>query len=817
MKKIAQEKKHDPAHKKKRVTRAPAHSLQNDAGMQPRMRLGFVLLSILTLTAIFFWPVISAKGVFWNDFIQQYFPYRIFASVSLRQGVFPFWNPYLFSGMPFFADIQTAVLYPLNLALVLFSSPQWLSPYIFELQIILHVAFAGFAMYLCARDFRISMAGALCAALTFMFCGFTTAHIFHVTMIHSLGWIVLSIWAVRRMLDTRKLIWVAASAFFLWMVCLAGHPQLMLYTYYWIGAYLLYHSIILLKEKKGYRPVALSIGLFIAAVTLSFGLSSIQLLPTRALGEHSIRASISYEKSTECSLRPYRLVTLIAPNFFGTPNNFFSKKRPFYWGMSEADRSPGAHYYWETAIYIGIVPLALMLCAILLGRSPPVVFLSLMSLISLLLAMGNSFFLHWIAYHVLPGFSRFRIPGRFAAMFSISASLCAGFGFMWCINRARLLPDTIRKRFLTVLGVLAACAFGITILFQAGAFNGNLASFLASSGIFGHNMSRLTAITEKMIQPSAAGSMWRFTLFFILFSAVVAAALLKKISARTTAAALLVILVFDLFSFGWGFCAQKKSPDSIYPRTQLIQQIKRQYENELFRINSRNSKPGTKGLNGSYLLFHKNAGSVHRMFLMEGYTPLRLRRKFINRRDVTLDILNTKYKIEVDRKSGRKSLALHTSYLPRAWMAYDYRVVTGQERIKQVLYSSQFDHTRGIILEEKPRWSQDELRFDSTARVSITNYSLNSIQLEVTTQSNGFLLLSEIHYPEWNASVDGKKVPLYRANYALRAIPVPQGTHRVSCSYESGPFTKGSLITLAGMFVLCSLIAAALVSRFHQN
>ncbi len=87
---------------------------------------------LLAVTAVFYWPVLICKGWLWNDFLDQNFVYRLFAAVSLKQGVIPFWNPYVFSGMPFFADVQAAVLYPLNLALTLFASHDWLNPVLVE-------------------------------------------------------------------------------------------------------------------------------------------------------------------------------------------------------------------------------------------------------------------------------------------------------------------------------------------------------------------------------------------------------------------------------------------------------------------------------------------------------------------------------------------------------------------------------------------------------------------------------------------------------------------------------------------------------------
>jgi hypothetical protein len=762
---------------------------------------------------LLFWPVIAGKGTFWNDFIQQYFPYRIFASVSLRQGEFPFWNPYLFSGMPFFADIQTAVLYPANLLLVLFASPQWLSPYLFELQIILHVLFAGLAMYVCARGFSLPRSGALIAALVYMLCGFTTAHIFHVTIVHALGWLVLSVWGVRRMLDTRRPHWIAVTSLFLWMVALAGHPQLLVYLYYWLGAYLVYHCIMRWRESKRVGPLAHALALFAAAVSIAIALSSVQLLPTAQLGTHSIRSSISYEKSAECSLRPYRFLTFLAPNLFGRPNDFYDQKRSFYWGMGPNDHAAGVHYYWETAIYIGILPLMLILCAVLLGRSPPVIFLGVMSACALAFAMGDAFFLHWIAYHVLPGFSRFRIPGRFAGMFSISASLLAGFGWMWLRSRGPRMGMQRKKMTLWLCAGGGALILLSILLLYAGAFDTAITGFMLSSGRFGSAAGQLSRIIDRVVRPTAGASLWRLFVVYSAAAACVWAVVFQRLPSRVLAAAVLVVVAVDLLSFGWGYPAKRMKPDQMYPRTALIDKIKTQYDQELFRINARNSKPGSHGLDGSYLLFHKNAGSVYRIFLLEGYTPLRMRRKLNNRREKTLDLLNTKYKIKVNRHTREKAIVNHHGYFPRVWMAYDYTIVQEPDSILPLMYADTFDHGRTIILEETPVFERSQLRYDSTCSARITDYGLNRITMEVSTATDGFVLLSEIHYPAWKAFVDGEPAPLYRADYALRAIPVTAGTHEVVCTYQSAAFARGATITVLGLVVVAGLFVWSVWGR----
>jgi hypothetical protein len=201
------------------------------------------------------------------------------------------------------------------------------------------------------------------------------------------------------------------------------------------------------------------------------------------------------------------------------------------------------------------------------------------------------------------------------------------------------------------------------------------------------------------------------------------------------------------------------------------------------------------------MVFRKNQGSVHRLFLMEGYNPLRLKRQLVNRKEKTLDILNVKFGIAVDPARGSMSLAMRQTYFPRCRMVYDYLVQPDENKILPTLYDSSFDHRKTVILEEKPAINPEVGVADTSWSCRIGNYTLNSIDIDVTTQKNGLLVLSEIDYPSWKAIVDGKPAPLLRADYALRAIPLEKGRHTVSCCFSTDVFNKGLLLSLVSLFV----------------
>ncbi|MCX7726299.1 MAG: YfhO family protein, partial [Chitinispirillaceae bacterium] len=760
-------------------------------------KIWFIVFFLLTIgVAIFYAPLIKMEGVLWNDFIEQYLPYRIFATHSLKKLIFPFWNPYCFSGMPFFSDIQSAVLYPLNLLMVLFSSKDGFPVYLYELQILFHLILAGFFTYILSRDFERSRSASFFASIIYMFGGFATAHIFHVTMIHTFPYFPAALFTLKRALSLKSVKYIAATSICICIAAFAGHPQMYLYLHYLLVGYFLYYIILIFKQKKGIKEIGVAFFLFFLAIGIGNGLSSVQLLPTYKLSKESVRPEMGLKESAQGSFRPYRFITLISPNFYSTPNNY-RKETPSYWGLTEKDVDPGAHYYWETMLYIGIIPLIFSLIAIFFSRSPPVIFFLCIICFSLLIAMGDTTPLYNIAYYFLPGIKMFRNPCRIGILYTLSMSMLAAYGFDKTIQNDKKLCFTKRKLQLSI-GAGVLLPIFVVILFYNGAFKFPIQNFIMSAKIFGDNWSIVEKYATNEIYPFVSKQILISAIFIVGSTLLLLAYLYNKINNKKIFITLILLFTFiDLMICGYGFAVIKIHPTILYKKNHLIDAIKKELKSEFFRINSRSANPGSEEIGGSEMLFRRNEGWVHEIFLVEGYNPLRLKRQLIDRKPRTLDILNVKYKIDVDEDRNSIGIVFHPTYLPRARIVSSYRVIKDEKNILPTFHSAEFDHINEIILEEEPSIKSSKVAPETNeTKAKIIYYSLNKIVTEVETKTSAFLVLSEIYYPAWKAYVDGQKTKVFRANYALRAIPISAGKHTVVCKYEDDAFKIGLTFSL---------------------
>ena len=155
------------------------------------------------------------------DVFTYFYPYKAYAAEIVRSGSLPLWNPYLFMGVPFLANIQSAVLYPLNLPLYWLPVPKMVS-----WSIVLHVSLAGaFAYGFSKRALRYGTWGSLVSAVTLAFGGFLGAQAEHINQLSVLVWLPLLLWLFYLSYTGRRLVHIVLTALVVRVQFLGGHTQ----------------------------------------------------------------------------------------------------------------------------------------------------------------------------------------------------------------------------------------------------------------------------------------------------------------------------------------------------------------------------------------------------------------------------------------------------------------------------------------------------------------------------------------------------------------------------------------------------------------
>ncbi|HEY4056049.1 MAG TPA: hypothetical protein VGM39_05545 [Kofleriaceae bacterium] len=88
----------------------------------------------------------------------------------------------------------------------------------------------------------------------------------------------------------------------------------------------------------------------------------------------------------------------------------------------------------------------------------------------------------------------------------------------------------------------------------------------------------------------------------------------------------------------------------------------------------------------------------------------------------------------------------------------------------------------------------------------VISYGRNTLTLEVTAPAAGVAVVNEVFAPGWHATVDGAPVALFRANYMLRGLVVPAGTHRIEMELRA-PAYEAALLALALLLGITALLS----------
>ena len=183
-----------------------------------------------------------------------------------------------------------------------------------------------------------------------------------------------------------------------------------------------------------------------------------------------------------------------------------------------------------------------------------------------------------------------------------------------------------------------------------------------------------------------------------------------------------------------------------------------------------------------------------------------------------LNMLNTKYFIFP--LQNNQTLPMQNPYaMGNAWMVDKVTyVATANEEIDGVgkvdlrheaVADKRFEETLGASTAQ-----------DSTSAVTLLSYEPNRLKYEVNSEKGGVVVFSEIYYPGWTATVDGKEVELGRVNYILRALRVEGGNHQVELAFFPRSITITETIAYCsyGVLILLLLLAIGMKWRsYHRS
>lgn len=146
--------------------------------------------------------------------------------------------------------------------------------------------------------------------------------------------------------------------------------------------------------------------------------------------------------------------------------------------------------------------------------------------------------------------------------------------------------------------------------------------------------------------------------------------------------------------------------------------------------------------------------------------------------------------------------------LQRAFVVYEYEYAGSFEEAQRTAFNERFDLKSKAVLETHavaeppaPGAGAEGRRGKAEYKAVITGYGPNTVSIDVTTGSDGMLVLTDVYYPGWKARVNGVEERIYRVNGLVRGVRVKEGKSSVVFYYRPAGFRTGVIIFFATVLV----------------
>ena len=180
-----------------------------------------------------------------------------------------------------------------------------------------------------------------------------------------------------------------------------------------------------------------------------------------------------------------------------------------------------------------------------------------------------------------------------------------------------------------------------------------------------------------------------------------------------------------------------------------------------------------------------------------------------------INMLNAKYFIVP--LQDNKTVPIQNPYvLGNAWFVDKLNYVNNANQELEALGKLNLRHEavadarfKAVLGEATPQ--------DSTSVVKLTAYAPNQLTYEVKSATGGVMVFSEIYYPEWTATVDGKPAEIGRADYVLRALKVDKGQHQVVLTFDPKSVKQTETVAYAAYVVLLLVVLFGLYAEWKRK
>ena len=601
-----------------------------------------------------------------------------------------------------------------------------------------------------------------------------------------------------------------------------SHQQISYYLLLMIIPLAIIYFIVAIKEKTVKDFFVASAVLLLSAV-LAIMPAVDKLIPTMDYSKETMRGGAVLHNSADSEAgksglnRDYAFqwsygkaetMTLLIPNFYGGSSNYplgeksetyntikkyagasqarqFVKSVPTYWGDQPFTSGP---------VYAGAIICFLFILGLMVVPQKERWWLLAAAVIGVVMSWGRNFpaVNNWLFDH-LPLYNKFRTPSMSLVMTTTAMAMMAMLALKEVIDRKVTLKH---------IGIAGGITAGLCLLFVlfpslAGSFSAKVDAQMPD-----WLTSAIIADRQHMLTADA----WRSVVFILLATVGIVVYLrAEKMRSIVLVSILGVLILGDLWTVDKHFL----NDDHFIPKKQQVWT-----PSEADKQIMMDTDPDYRVLNLASNTFNESKTSYYHKSV-GGYSPAKLRRYqdiidyYLSGRINmnVLNMLNTRYVIT------QQGVQYNPEAFGNAWFVNSVKWVNSpNEEIEAI---GDADLTAVAFIDTC--WQnkvQGALTMTQPAKIELTRYANpGNLFYESESAEAGMAVFSEVYYKTWKAFIDGKEVPVLRANYILRALEIPAGKHTIEFRCEDELLEKTQIISIIASCVIVLVILLLLVFR----
>ncbi len=820
-----------------------------------------VVVFFAAISFAYFFPVVNdGKILFQHDASAGRGAGQELSEYYEQTGEHSRWTGSVFSGMPTY---QTAPTYdsvqPLNVFVKAYHL--WMPDYVWYVFVYL----LGFYILLRAFNFKEWMAALGAVVWAFSSYFFIIIAAGHIWKVWALAYLPPMIGGIVLAFRKKYLPALLVTSLFGAFEILANHVQ-MTYYYMFIIVFMVIAFIVEAVKKKEYVHLGKALGVCFASAVIALMLNISNMYHTWEYQKETMRggSELTHKQNkdnseaaqagnsgldrayiTQWSYGIDETWTLLVPNAKGGASMPLAANKT---AMEKADPQFDQIYqqigqYWgeqpgtSGPVYVGAFVCLLFILGLIVVKGPIKWALLAATVVSILLSWGKNFMpLTDFFIDYFPMYSKFRTVASILVIAEFTMPLLG----MLALKRVVEEPECLGKnnRWLWVSTGLTA---GIALLFAIAP--GMLGSVISSSEMASIQqipdeyriplIANLTDMREAMFTADA----WRSVIIILIGVAIVFAYIKKWLKADYMTAALIVLCLVDMWQVNKRYLnndmfVEPEVRDNAQPMTAEDEEIlKDKSDCGNYRVLNYASNTFNENETSYY---HKSIGGYHAAKLqryqdmINTYIAPEMKTSLnalveaegnievVNADSVmpVLDMLNMRYMI-LPLQDNKRTVQKNPHAMGNGWFVNKINFVDNADQ--ELSSIGKINLHNEAVADKKFARELDCAAVDSVnGTVKITDYKPNHLTYEVETNKKAPLVFSEIYYPGWTATIDGKEVPLGRVNYILRAIVVPEGKHKVELMFFPKSIDTTETIAYIGYLLFLLILAFVIYSKFTQ-